>query len=178
MALSRAQADLIEQLVDERRILQRDVDENFNERPEEPFFVKNLESVQGDERDHIILSIGYGPTVGSGAVPNRFGPINSAGGERRLNVAITRARQRVDVVHSLRASDIRSQQDGARLLRRYLEYAVDPQRAFEAEVTVDPAAESESPFEAAVEQALISKGYRVERAGWSSGLQDRPCDSF
>ena len=163
VALSRAQADLIDQLVIERRILQRDVDERFNERADEPFFVKNLESVQGDERDHMILSIGYGPTVGSGAVPNRFGPLNNDGGERRLNVAITRARQRFDLVHSLRASDIHSQQDGARLLRRYLEYAADPQRALEAEVKFDPAAETESPFEAAVEQALISKGYRVER---------------
>ena len=63
VALSRAQADLIEQLIDERRILERDIEERFNERPDEPFFVKNLENVQGDERDHIIISVGYGPTV-------------------------------------------------------------------------------------------------------------------
>ena len=95
-------------------------------------------------------------------------------GERRLNVAITRARRRVDVVHSLRATDIRPQSDGARLLRRYLEYAADPIRAFESEVTVDPVAETESPFETAVYQALISKRYRVERqvgvAGYRIGL--------
>lgn len=163
VALSRPQADLIERLVDERRILERDVDQRFNKRPDEPFFVKNLENVQGDERDHMIISIGYGPTVGSGAVPNRFGPLNIAGGERRLNVVITRARHRVDVVHSLRASDIHSQQEGARLLRRYLEYAANPQQAFEAQVTVDPASEPESPFEASVEQALIARGYRVAR---------------
>ena len=163
VALSRNQADLIERLVDERRILERDVDERFNERPDEPFFVKNLENVQGDERDHIIISIGYGPTLESGAVPNRFGPINIEGGERRLNVVITRARQRVDLVHSVRASDIHSQQEGARLLRRYLEYASNPHQAFEAQVTVDSAAEPESPFEAAVEQALMARGYRVAR---------------
>ena len=171
VALSRAQADLIDHLVNERRILQRDVDERFDESADEPFFVKNLESVQGDERDHMILSIGYGPTVGSGAVPNRFGPINGEGGERRLNVAVTRAKRRVDVVHSLRASDIRSQQVGARFLRRYLEYAADPRRAFEAEVTIDPAAETESPFETAVEQALLSRGYRVERQVGVSGYR-------
>ena len=163
VALSRPQADLIDRLIEERRILERDVDERFNERPDEPLFVKNLENVQGDERDHIIVCIGYGPTVGTGAVPNRFGPLNIAGGERRLNVVVTRARERMDVVHSLRANDIRSQQEGARLLRRFLEYAANPQQAFEAEVTVDSAAESESPFEAAVEQALLAKGYRVAR---------------
>jgi very-short-patch-repair endonuclease len=160
VALSRTQADLIERLVDERRILERDVNERFNERPDEPFFVKNLERVQGDERDHMIISIGYGPTAGSGAVPNRFGPLNIAGGERRLNVVVTRARQRVDILHSLRASDIHSQQEGARFLRRYLEYAANPQQAFEAQVT-GHGSETESPFEAAVERALVAKGYRV-----------------
>jgi very-short-patch-repair endonuclease/DNA polymerase III delta prime subunit len=163
VALSRPQANLIEQLVEERRILEPDVDERFNERPDEPFFVKNLENVQGDERDHMIISIGYGPTVESGDVPNRFGPLNIAGGERRLNVVVTRARQRVGVVHSLRASDIHSQQEGARLLRQYLEYAANPQQPFEGQVTVDSASEPESPFEAAVERALVEKGFRVAR---------------
>ena len=171
VALSRKQADLIEQLIDERRILEGDVDGRFNERPDEPFFVKNLERVQGDERDHMIISIGYGPTVGSGAVPNRFGPLNIAGGERRLNVLVTRARQRVDVVHSLRASDIHSEQEGARFLRRYLEYVANPRQAFEGQVTVDPAAETESPFETAVENALIAKGYRVARQVGVSGYR-------
>jgi uncharacterized protein YkwD len=163
VALSRPQADLVERLVDDRRIVEREMDDRFNERPDEPFFVKNLENVQGDERDHMIISIGYGPTVESGAVPNRFGPLNTEGGERRLNVVVTRARQRLDVVHSIRATDIHSRQEGARLLRRFLEYVSDPQRAFEAQVTVDTASEPESPFEAAVEQALVAKGYRVAR---------------
>jgi very-short-patch-repair endonuclease len=172
VALSRAQADLIDRLIEERRILERDVDERFAERPDEPFFVKNLENVQGDERDHIIICVGYGPTVGSGAVPpNRFGPLNIDGGERRLNVVVTRARQRMAVVHSLRATDIHSQQEGARLLRRFLEYAANAQQAFEAEATVDAAAEPESPFEAAVEQALLAKGYRVARQVGVSGYR-------
>jgi hypothetical protein len=150
-------------LIEERRILERDIDERFSENASEPFFVKNLENVQGDERDHMIISIAYGPTVESGAVPNRFGPLNTEGGERRLNVVISRARQRVDLVHSLRAVDIHSAQQGARLLRRYLEYAANPLQAFEAQVSVDRNSENESPFEAAVEQALISKGFRVDR---------------
>ena len=75
VALSRAQADLIENLIEERRMSDRHFDERFREDLDEHFFVKNLENVQGDERDHMILSIGYGPTP-AGAVPNRFGPIN------------------------------------------------------------------------------------------------------
>ena len=163
VALSRAQADLIQNLIDQRRIVERDVDIKFDETIDEPFFVKNLENVQGDQRDRIILSIGYGPTVASGQTPNRFGPINQEGGQRRLNVAITRAKWRMDVVHSLRASDIRSEQEGPRLLRRYLEYAEDPLRAFESEVTIDDTAETESPFEEAVYLALIRKGYKVAK---------------
>ena len=69
----------------------------------EPFFVKNLERVQGDERDAIILTIGYGKNA-DGRMLYRFGPINNEGGERRLNVAITRARARMTVVSSFSAS--------------------------------------------------------------------------
>lgn len=163
VALSRAQADLIETLIDERRILERDVDERFKDRPDEPFFVKNLESVQGDERDRMIISIGYGPTTASGAVPNRFGPLNNEGGERRLNVAVTRARLRVDLFHSLRPQDITSQQPGPRLLRRYIEYAANPVQAFETQAVVHGAADDDNPFEDAVERAIVARGYRVAR---------------
>ena len=163
VALNRKQADCVRDLIDRRRLDEPVLDERFAEDRIEPFFVKNLENVQGDERDHVILSIGYGPTVGSGRVPNRFGPINREGGERRLNVSVTRARKSMTVVHSLRPTDIRSEQEGPRLLRRYLEYAADPIRAFESEVTLDSAAETESPFEQAVLQALVNRGYRVDR---------------
>jgi very-short-patch-repair endonuclease len=162
VALSRPQADLIDHLVMQRRILERDVEARFREDGPEPFFVKNLENVQGDERDHVILSIGYGPSV-TGAVHNNFGPLNTDGGERRLNVVVTRARQRFDLVHSLRPQDIHSAQRGAQLLRRYLEYAANPSTALEAQPTASPLAESESPFEEAVEQALVSRGHVVQR---------------
>src|SRR5205823_2291462 len=75
------------------------------EATKEPFFVKNLERVQGDERDAIILSVGYGKTA-DGRMLYRFGPINNEGGERRLNVAITRARARMTVVSSFCHSDM------------------------------------------------------------------------
>jgi len=164
VALSRAQADLIEQLVDNRRLHERQLDQRFDESQLERFFVKNLENVQGDERDHVILSIGYGPTSGSGAVPQRFGPINNEGGDRRLNVAVTRARRTMTVVRSLRPSDIseNAKREGPRLLRRYLEYAADPKRALERSAFADTEAEPESPFEAAVIRQLIARGHRVD----------------
>ena len=168
VALSRSQADLIERLIEERRLLNRHLDDRFSENLDERFFVKNLENVQGDERDHMILSIGYGPTR-AGAVPNRFGPINQEGGERRLNVAVTRARMSMTVIHSLRAEDITSPSAGARQLRRYLEYVRNPEHALEAEVT--GVGEPESPFEEAVLAALRSRGHRVEAQVGVSGYR-------
>lgn len=97
----------------------------FDEEAPTPFFVKNLERVQGDERDAIILSVGYGKTP-HGRVLHRFGPLNIAGGERRLNVAVTRARRRMTVVSSLRAADLdpaRLKAAGALMLRDFLAYA-------------------------------------------------------
>jgi very-short-patch-repair endonuclease len=163
VTLSRAQADLIEELINHQRLTDSSLDSRFDPELHERFFVKNLENVQGDERDHIVLSIGYGPTVGSGAVPNRFGPINRDGGERRLNVAVSRARRSMTLVRSIRPDQITSEQDGPRLLRRYIEFAQDPQSAFEASTEVDPAAETESPFEEAVYRALVNRGFRVSR---------------
>ena len=168
VALSRPQADLIEALIEERRMLSRHLDYRFSEDGAERFFVKNLENVQGDERDHMVLSIGYGPTL-AGAVSNNFGPINRDGGERRLNVAVTRARKSMTVVHSLRAEDIRSEKPGARQLRRYLEYVRNPERAFESEVT--STGEPESPFEEAVLAALRSRGHAVEAQIGVSGYR-------
>lgn len=163
VALSRAQAGLIDRLVLQRRLERRDLDDRFSESAHERFFVKNLENVQGDERDHIILSIGYGPTLGSERPPQRFGPINQEGGKRRLNVAVTRARRTMTLVHSLRADQIseHSRTDGPRLLKRYLEYAANPRQAFEQEATSDPDAEPESPFEVAVCGALRKRGHKV-----------------
>lgn len=97
----------------------------FDERRPDAFFVKNLERVQGDERDAVILSVGYGKTP-HGRVLHRFGPLNADGGERRLNVAVTRARNRMTVVSSLTADDLdptRLRARGAQLLRDYLAYA-------------------------------------------------------
>src|ERR1035438_6425102 len=91
----------------------------------EPFFIKNLERVQGDERDAIILTVGYGKSP-DGRMIYRFGPINNEGGERRLNVAITRARASMTVVSSFSAVDLdpsKLRSEGAQMLGRYLSYA-------------------------------------------------------
>ena len=97
----------------------------FDEDRSERFFVKSLDRVQGDERDAIILSIGYGKTP-HGRMLHRFGPLNLEGGERRLNVAITRARRRMTVVSSFTAADLdpeRLRARGALMLRDFLLYA-------------------------------------------------------
>ncbi|PRY53484.1 uncharacterized protein DUF4011 [Knoellia remsis] len=97
----------------------------FTEDVHERFFIKNLERVQGDERDAIILSVGYGKTP-HGRVLHRFGPLNTEGGERRLNVAVTRARRRMTVVSSIGADELDPQRlkaRGAIMLRDFLAHA-------------------------------------------------------
>lgn len=97
----------------------------FDPERAERFFIKNLERVQGDERDAVILSVGYGRDA-SGGLPHRFGPLNQQGGERRLNVAVTRAKRRMTVVASFAPHELdpaRCSADGARLLRDYLAHA-------------------------------------------------------
>jgi hypothetical protein len=125
IALGIKHADRLEDAVTEALRTAPDVADFFDEAREERFFVKNLERVQGDERDAIILSIGYGKTP-HGRVLHRFGPLNIEGGERRLNVAITRARERMTVVSALRAADLdprRLKARGAVMLRDFLAYA-------------------------------------------------------
>jgi len=137
----------------------------FNESGEEPLFIKNLENVQGDERDRIILSIVYGPDEETGKLAHRFGPLNNKGGERRLNVAVTRAKEAVTIVSSIRADDIdlnKTNSAGARLLRAYLEYAEKGPGAL-ARAVSEGDRDFESPFEEAVAEQLIERGLDVRR---------------
>lgn len=171
VTLSVAQAELINELVNNRKQKEPDIAFRFREDQPEEFFVKNLEKVQGDEREHIILCVGYGPTVGSGKTVNRFGPINSPSGPRRLNVATTRARSKLTLVRSLNASDITSEAPGARLLRQFIEYAQDPMRHFESQISLSPDSEPESSFEVAVKNALEAKGLKVQPQVGVSGYR-------
>lgn len=125
IAFSYAQMDAIEDEIERRLREKPDLEAFFKGDRLEGFFVKNLETVQGDERDVIILSVGYGKDE-QGKMALNFGPLNREGGERRLNVAVTRARQRLIVVSSIHARDINianSQARGVLHLQRYLDFA-------------------------------------------------------
>jgi hypothetical protein len=104
-AFSVAQMDAILDHVELLRRTDSSCEEFFSYPSHEPFFIKNLENVQGDERDVIFISIGYGPTR-EGYLAMNFGPLNRPGGERRLNVLISRARSRCEVFTALSADDI------------------------------------------------------------------------
>jgi very-short-patch-repair endonuclease len=137
-----------------------DLDEFFDSDRGEKFFVKNLERVQGDERDAIILSIGYGKDA-SGKLPYRFGPLLSEGGYRRLNVAITRAKHMLTLVSSFSHHDMdpaRSTRRGVEMLRLYLEYAASGGQVFG---DGGPAPVERNEFEIQVQTALEHEGLRI-----------------
>jgi very-short-patch-repair endonuclease len=127
----------------------------------ERFFIKNLERVQGDERDAIILSIGYGKDR-AGNLRHSFGPLLYEGGERRLNVAVTRARSHMTVVSSFLASDVdpaRAKGRGVQLLRAYLEYAASEGLRLGVEQGHDIPLNG---FEADIYDVLSAKGINAE----------------
>jgi very-short-patch-repair endonuclease len=160
IAMGIKHARRVEAAVDQALISRPYLEAFFAEDKSERFFVKNLERVQGDERDAIVLTIGYGKDR-SGKLLYRFGPLNAKGGERRLNVAITRARQRMTVVSSFDHRDMdpdRTKARGTDLLRLYLEYAESRGKRFGDEGQV---AFPENSFEADVQNALQSKGIEL-----------------
>lgn len=151
-------ANRIQAVLDREMIRHPDLSEFFDTARPERFFIKNLERVQGDERDAIILSVGYGKDR-AGNLPLRFGPILSVGGRRRLNVAVTRAKERITVVSSFRYSDINSTLvkagTGLEFLKNYLQYAsTGGTMLSQGEVTNEPM----NDFEADVFDALSAKG--------------------
>lgn len=156
------QQSLIEDLLDEARRQDPGLEPYFADGEIEPVFVKNLESVQGDERDIMYFSITYGPDL-AGAVSMNFGPLNRDGGERRLNVAVTRARHELRVFSSLRGDQMdlsRTQAAGVRDLKHFLEFAEHGPRAL-AQAHHGSQGDFESPFEASVAAALGRKGWQV-----------------
>ena len=155
-----AQRDAI---LDELELLWRDnpdVASFFGAESSEPFFVKNLESIQGDERDVVMISVGYGPDA-DGYVTMGFGPLSAQGGERRLNVLISRARRCCEVFSSITAADIdlaRTQSIGVRVLKTFLQYA-DKGYLDHAEISVRPI---DSDFEEDVGTSLANLDYSVQ----------------
>jgi superfamily I DNA and/or RNA helicase len=124
VTFSLAQMETVEEAIYRRLEEQPDFEPFFKEDRLEGFFVKNLENVQGDERDVIFFSVGYGYDQQKQMTMN-FGPLNKPGGERRLNVAVTRAREKVVLITSIKSSDISPdiKAVGVETLRCYLDYA-------------------------------------------------------
>ena len=171
VTFSRSQQTLIEDLLDAERRADPSLEEALLT-AEEELFVKNLENVQGDERDVILFSICYGPDA-AGKIYENYGPLNQQGGERRLNVAVTRARRELIVFSSVGPEQIanRTQATGARHLRYFLDYAIRGEAALIGAVEHDPSREVDSPFEASVRDELRSRGYEVHCQVGCSGYR-------
>jgi signal recognition particle GTPase len=124
VTFSIAQMEAVEEAIERRLKEHPEFEHFFKEDRIDGFFVKNLENVQGDERDVILFSVGYGYDQ-NGQITMNFGPLNKPGGERRLNVAVTRAREKVVLITSIKGADIDSevQSLGVQTLRTYLDYA-------------------------------------------------------
>lgn len=157
------QQNAIEDAIDCKRIEDPSFEKFFSESMEEPFFIKNLETVQGDERDTIIFSIGYAKDHNDRLTMN-FGPLNAAGGERRLNVAVTRAKYNLKLVGSILPTNLnveKSKSEGLKLLRTYIEYAQNGPEVLDHEITENENMITESPFEESVLRFLERKGYKM-----------------
>ncbi len=159
VSFSVAQQNLIEDLLIEQLAARPDLEARAYG-GEEPIFVKNLENVQGDERDVILFSVGYGPDA-EGKVSMNFGPLNNQGGERRLNVAVSRARHEMVVFSCLLPEQVdlrRSQAAGVVGLHKFLAYAQHGNAAAEASESA-PAAGTPCAVAEAIAAHLASKGY-------------------
>ena len=168
VAFSISQQNLIDRLIQKRRQSDPSKEEFFKSDKPEPFFVKNLETVQGDERDTILFSVAYGKGS-DGKLLLNFGPINKVGGERRLNVAVTRAKYNVVILSSMHGSDIdpaRTSSKGARLLGAYLDYAEKGPSVLGLGAIGGITTES---VVAEVKEFLLENGYEVEeKVGFSA----------
>ncbi len=173
VTFSTAQQTLVEDLLEAQRARTPALERFFNESVAEPVFVKNLENVQGDERDVILFSICYGPDT-TGHVAMNFGPLNRQGGERRLNVAVTRARQQLLVFSTLRADQIdlrRTNAVGVKHLKRFLEYAERGPAAISEAISVGGALTFDSPFEEEVYTELSRRGHTLATQVGCSGYR-------
>lgn len=168
VAFSTSQMQAIQNALEIKRRKNPEVENFFRSHTEEPFFVKNLENVQGDERDVIFISIGYGK-IEDGKVPMSFGPLNNEGGERRLNVLITRAKYRCEVFANITSDDINTTATtkfGIRALKSFLYFAQHGKFA----VDQDVALLTERPFEQMVADRLTAAGYTVRNKVGSEGF--------
>ncbi len=140
----------------------------FSENKDERFFVKNLETIQGDERDVILISVGYGYDH-AGKMSLNFGPLNQDGGERRLNVLITRAREKCVVFSNFKAYDMHLTANppyGVKALKEFLSYAENLTLG-----TSQVSQQSGEPFEDAIASFLVENGYTVDKQIGCAGFR-------
>jgi very-short-patch-repair endonuclease len=166
------QQELIQDLLDEAQRQHPELEWFFSDDRIEPTAVKNLENVQGDERDVMMFSITFGFDA-AGKFPIDFGAINRDGGERRLNVAVTRARQELVVYASFSPEQLRAERSTARGvhdLKAFLEYAEKGPAAIIARTDASLGG-YESPLEEAVAAALEKRGWRVDPQVGVSGFR-------
>lgn len=162
VAMNTKQRDQIEAAIEAERSKDPALEAAFQRdlQTEEPLFIKNLENVQGDERDVIIISFTYGPqSRGSNSVPQRFGPINSEQGWRRLNVLFTRAKKRIQIYSSMRSGNIlvsETSKRGVKALKNYLAYAETGELVDQSGSTQGT---PDSDFEIAVMKQLADAGF-------------------
>ena len=171
VAFSKTQSEMITEVLEVARRQDDVLDALLRDDKPENFFVKNIENVQGDERDVILISVGYGPQEPGGRLASlNFGPINGDGGERRLNVLFTRARVRCEVICSFEPGDIdpaRVSRHGPRVLRKFLEFAKSGRLDEPLPTGMGP----ESPFEEDVAEVISGLGYEVDPQVGSAGFR-------
>jgi very-short-patch-repair endonuclease len=167
-AFSVAQRDAIRDELELLLRTERGLDEFFARGRDEPFFIKNLENIQGDERDVIFISVGYSRDS-SGFMAMNFGPLSSDGGERRLNVLISRARDRCEVFSSITADDIdldRGRSRGTAAFKVFLGYAETGVLDSRAPL----GREYDSDFERQVANSLMGLGFDIHCQVGTSGF--------
>ncbi|MDR3074965.1 MAG: HRDC domain-containing protein [Candidatus Methanoplasma sp.] len=187
-----SQRDLINDLIDDESAKDPEFGKAVNQEmtrfdngEDVGLFIKNIESVQGDERDVIIFSIGYAKNR-EGKLMQRFGWLNNKGGENRLNVAISRAKKKIHIVSSFDPEELQvenSKNDGPRILKKYLQYAEAVSNGNKELATSilesfgdnrwksSQPIPGESPIPERVYNALVRKGYSVERDVGIGGYQ-------
>lgn len=171
VAFSKAQADMLSEVLEIERRRDSILDGFLREGRQEDVFVKNIENVQGDERDVILISVGYGPQEPNGRLASMsFGPVNGEGGERRLNVLFSRARVRCEIFASFDPGDIdpsRSSRVGPRVLKRFLDFAKTGILNDAASTGLD----ADSPFEEDVAAAIRQMGYLADPQVGAAGFR-------
>lgn len=177
-AFSQRQQKAIKDCIEELRLQNYDFDQWCNSGPDnasdEKLFIKNLETIQGDERDVIFISMGYAKDK-DGILRMGFGPLNQKGGERRLNVLVTRAKEKIRFFTSIKSSDFdlsKTNSRGAKLLHQYLKFAESNgdettlENPFEFSANID----EDNIFQQSVYAELVEAGYdcvqEVGQAGY------------